>query len=281
MRRSIHRVVFLISIAAAGCGGGGSSSDDDGGDDTPTDDDGGDVVDARPGSPDAAPGAPDAGDVDDEPFSFFVTSLDTMRLQSGSQDGFGGDLGGLAGADQICQTAAANVGFGGKTWRAFLSVVEGPSGEPVNAIDRIGEGPWYDRNGRLIAENKAGLIAGDRPAGDAQAVADLPDETGLPLTELGDSHDIMTGSTASGVLDGTSVIATCGDWTVSSDSTTYSEKVTVGHSWPAGSGRGWIKSHRMRGCAPGVNLRQNGPGQGNCVGCGGGWGAIYCFALTP
>ncbi len=30
-------------------------------------------------------------------FSFFVTSLEAMRELSGSQDGFGGDLGGLAG----------------------------------------------------------------------------------------------------------------------------------------------------------------------------------------
>jgi hypothetical protein len=284
MRRSIHLVLILLTSATVACGGGGSSSDDPDDDDTPgddADDDSGDGIDAGTGSADAAPGTPDAGTVDDEPFSFFVTSLDTMRLQSGSQDGFGGDLGGLAGADQICQTAAANVGFGGKTWRAFLSVVEGPGGGPVNAIERIGAGPWYDRNGRLIAEDTAGLIAGERPAGDAQTINDLPDETGMPLTELGDTHDIMTGSTARGVLDATSVIATCGDWTVASDAATYSEKVTVGHSWPAGSGRGWIKSHRMRGCAPGVNLRQNGPGTGNCVGCGGGWGAIYCFALTP
>jgi len=47
------------------------------------------------------------------------------------------------------------------------------------------------------------------------------------------------------------------------------------------SGQSWITAHRVRGCAPGVNLVQDGPGSGDCVGCGGGYGAIYCFALTP
>src|SRR5262245_33405057 len=113
-------------------------------------------------------------------FSFFVTSLATMRMQSGSQDGFGGNLGGLAGADAICQRAAADAGFGGKAWRAFLSVAKGPTGGPAHAIDRIGDGPWYDRNGRLVAMNRAGLLQA-RPAGDPQSVNDLPDEAGVGL----------------------------------------------------------------------------------------------------
>ena len=45
--------------------------------------------------------------------TFFVTSVGP---------GKGADLGGLAGADQHCQTLAAAVGAGsGKTWRAYLS----------------------------------------------------------------------------------------------------------------------------------------------------------------
>ncbi|MDX2093842.1 MAG: hypothetical protein SFX73_38770 [Kofleriaceae bacterium] len=200
-----------------------------------------------------------------------------MRLQSGSQDGFGGNLGGLNGADAICQRAASDVGAGRKTWRAFLSVTTNGG---VNAIDRIGDGPWYDRNGRLVAQNKAGLL-GTRPAGDAQTINDLPDENGVPLKSLGDTHDIMTGTNAQGMLQSTNPQYTCMDWTSSSSDSALSEKAYVGHSWPAMSGQHWIQSHRMRGCAPGVNLQQNGPGFGNCVGCGGGWGAIYCFAVTP
>ena len=43
--------------------------------------------------------------------TFFVTS-------AGS--GKGADFGGLAGADKHCQTLAAAVGAGGKTWHAYL-----------------------------------------------------------------------------------------------------------------------------------------------------------------
>lgn len=210
-------------------------------------------------------------------FSFFVTSLATMRLQSGSQNGFGGDLGGLAGADAICQRAAADVGAGDRTWHAFLSVTTGGG---VNAIDRIGSGPWYDRNGRLVAQDQAGLLQ-TRPAGDAQTKNDLPDENGVPLTTFGDTHDIMTGSTSMGRVQSTDPAYTCNDWTNATTDAAYQEKAYVGHSWPAMSGQSWIQAHRMRGCAPGVNLVQNGPGSGACVGCGGGWGGIYCFAVTP
>ena len=72
---------------------------------------------------------------------FFVTS-------AGS--GKGADLGGLAGADKICQTLAASAGAGNRTWRAYLSTT-GAGG--VNARDRIGNGPWYNAKGELIARN--------------------------------------------------------------------------------------------------------------------------------
>ncbi len=46
-----------------------------------------------------------------QPMSFFVTSTVPGT----------GNLGGLAGADQICQNLAAAAGAGGKTWHAYLS----------------------------------------------------------------------------------------------------------------------------------------------------------------
>jgi hypothetical protein len=275
MRRAHILSSVMVAAALAACGSDGTV----GGDDDVGGPDGG-----NPGDPDGAP-LPDGNGVIDaqleEKFSFFVTSLETMRMQSGSQDGFGGDLGGVAGADAICQTAAANVGFGHKQWRAFLSATTGgPGGGPIHAIDRIGEGPWYDRNGRLVAMTKADLLM-TRPNGDAATKNDLPDEFGTPLKSLGDTHDIMTGSNSQGKLESTDAATTCFDWTSTDGTILTEEKVMLGHSWPAMSGQHWISSHHMRGCAPGVNLVQNGPGFGNCVGCGGGWGGIYCFALTP
>ncbi|HEY0705975.1 MAG TPA: hypothetical protein VGG33_04220 [Polyangia bacterium] len=216
-------------------------------------------------------------------FSFFYTSLDGMRRLSKSQNGFGGDLRfgeatGLAGADKICQTLAADVGAGNKTWRAYLSIVNGPGGQPVHAHTRIGEGPWYDRRGRLIAMNKAGLFGTfNRPMGDPAAVNDLPDETGQGTRRLGDTHDVITGSNQRGELRYPGNMAnTCNDWTSASIRAT----VGMGHAWPAGSGMHWSQVHTEPSCVAGVNLVQNGPGNGSSIGAGGGWGGIYCFALS-
>ena len=231
---------------------------------------------------DAASPSLDAAPRPERPFSFFVTSLEAMQALSGSEDGFGGDLGGLEGADAICQTIADGVGVGHKEWRAFLSVVNGPDGGPVNAIDRIGEGPWYDANHRLVAENLAGLIQ-ERPVGDPVSVNDLPNEFGQPLSLYGNAHDIPTGSNRRGELDDDDPEATCNDWT--SAESIGQNRVMCGHSYPRRGGRRrgaqWIADHRLRGCTPGVNFIQNGRGEGDCIGCSGGYGGIYCFALSP
>jgi hypothetical protein len=223
----------------------------------------------------------------DERFSFFVTSLEAMRQLSGNTNGFGGDLrygmaSGLDGADKICQTIATNEGFGNKTWRAFLSVTAGP----VNAIDRVGAGPWYDRLGRLVATGVSGLIAGDRPDGDATVVADLPNEKGVQehtANSSVDDHDTLTGSSRQGRLYSTTLTSTCNDWTSAVGST---GRPMAGHSWPGGPSQNWIQGHTMAGCAPGICLTQSGGGCSTAcpsggVGCEGGYGAIYCFALSP
>lgn len=225
------------------------------------------------------------------PFSFFVTSLEAMRQLSGSQNGFGGDLRfgeatGLEGADKICRTIAemSEADAGQREWRAFLSAsTGGANGGPVHAIDRIGNGPWYDRLGRLVASSKTGLLSA-RPQGDTQILNDLPNESGAPNHQGVDNHDTLTGSTKQGQYIGGSKANTCNDWTSSTGST---GKPTIGHSWPRSvtnpsNGGNWMSDHTAPGCAPGVNLTQNGPGSGSpTVGGGGGYGGIYCFAVTP
>lgn len=221
-------------------------------------------------------------------FSFFVTSLEAMRRLSNNMNGFGGDLRfgettGLAGADKICREIAkmAMPGAEAKTWRAFLSATTGgTNGGPVNAIDRIGTGPWYDRMGRLIAMSKADLMQ-TRPRGADAAIAnDLPNELGIPNRQGVDNHDTLTGSNTQGMLMSTSPGSTCNDWTSAVGST---GKPMLGHSWPAGSGMSWIQAHAAAGCAPSVHLEQTGPPAPGTdgVGSGGGYGGIYCFALTP
>ena len=41
-------------------------------------------------------------------------------------------------------------------------------------------------------------MADDRPDGDERTTDDLPDECGVPLSALGDSHDVPTGSDSDG-----------------------------------------------------------------------------------
>src|SRR5262249_41021798 len=72
-----------------------------------------------------------------------------LRYQHGL--GKGGDLGGLAGADARCQSLAAGVGAGTRTWHAYLSTQA--TAEAVNARDRIGRGPWYNAKATLIARD--------------------------------------------------------------------------------------------------------------------------------
>jgi hypothetical protein len=221
-----------------------------------------------------ASGVAGAAGATSEHFSFFVTSLDAVRRESGSMDGFGGDLGGLEGADAICTRIAESSmpGAGAKGWRAFLST------QAVDAISRIGTGPWYDRLGRVVAEDVAGLLE-ERPDGDSIIVNDLPNELGQPNrsgtgTGMDDNHDTITASNLMGEWDGG---PTCDDWT----SAVGGDGPRVGHSWPAQSGRSWMQAHMAPGCVPSVQLVQMGAGSGDGIGNGGGYGGWYCFALMP
>src|SRR5207237_8447939 len=89
-----------------------------------------------------------AGQAQSAATSFFVTS---------NGIGNGANLGGLAGADNHCQTLAQAAGVGGKSWRAYLST-QAADGQPaVNARDRVGNGPWQNSKGVVIAKDVAEL----------------------------------------------------------------------------------------------------------------------------
>ena len=188
--------------------------------------------------------------------SFFVTSATSTT----------GNLGGLAAADATCQRLATAASHGG-TWRAYLSVERDSANgnQPTHARDRIGNGPWYNANRLLIANNVAELHS---RTGDAELFVD---ERGMRINGqwLGsptpNQHDILTGSTADGrVLAG----MTCADWT--SDST--SVRGQVGHSdgmgpmmSTAGTLSSWNSAH-----ATSQSCANTAPG--------GGAGRFYCFA---
>lgn len=238
-------------------------------------------------------------------FSFFVTSLKALQDLSGSQSGFGGDLrfgetgpgAGLRGADKLCATIAERSmpGASAKPWRAFLSAIDDGNGQVVHAIDRVGNGPWYDRLGRTFALSKADLIS-TRPVGIDPAIKDdFPNEDGVPNHRPDptqgqvDNHDTLTGSNAQGRLY--SQTATCLSWTSATGNRALEGKPRVGHSWPRYGGPGggamdpanWMSSLDESGCSPGVNLIEMGPPMANSttVGSGGGYGGFYCFALIP
>jgi len=125
---------------------------------------------------------------------FFITSVGS---------GKGADFGGLAGADAHCQKLAAAAGAGNRTWRAYLSVPgsfpnqSNPQGvASVNARDRIGQGPWYNAKGQLIARDLAHLHNGNLISKQTAL-----DERGNIVKGRGDQpneHDILTGSRADG-----------------------------------------------------------------------------------
>ena len=245
---------------------------------------------------------------EEELFSFFMISHEATQRESGNADGFGGDLGGLAGADAICQRVAEYVSpcQANKSWVAFLST------STVDAIDRIGQGPWHDRNGRLLANSLSELL-NDRPVNaDPIIINDFPNEYGVPNhypnsdgVEV-DNHQTLTGSGTDGRLyqqnsssggggfpmggGGGSAdcgygeeqwsveAATCWDWT----SAAAQGCPRVGHSWPGMSGENWISVWNEGGCLPGGELRQIGGLDGSRrVGAGGGYGGWYCFAQRP
>ncbi|HEX6068335.1 MAG TPA: hypothetical protein VFZ18_00880 [Longimicrobiaceae bacterium] len=186
--------------------------------------------------------------------SFFVTS---------AGPGSGANLGGLAGADEHCRRLAAAVGQAvGKTWRAYLSA-HAAGGQPaVNARDRIGQGPWYNANGVMIARDLAQLHSEEAATGKANSV----NERGEVVNGRGDTpnrHDILTGSLPDGTVAG-GAEATCNNWTSGGEGSAM-----AGHHDRQGGGErptSWNSAHLSRGCSQ-ENLQSTG-----------GDGLFYCFA---
>ena len=93
--------------------------------------------------------------------TFFITSVGS---------GKGADLGGLAGADAHCQALAQAAGAGNKTWRAYLSTNGRGGANAINARDRIGNGPWQNAKGVVIAASVADLHSDNNKMGKANAL---------------------------------------------------------------------------------------------------------------
>src|SRR6266545_3024827 len=136
--------------------------------------------------------------------SFFVSSTGSKTV----------NLGGLRGADKICQGLASAVGLGNKTWRAYLSAERDPD------------------NGNKPTDERGQRVPGNWPNSPKPTV-----------------HDILTGSTADGrVMAG----KTCNDWTSeASDQQAqvgHSDGLGPGGD-PSGRYAIWNSSHENGSCA--------------------------------
>jgi hypothetical protein len=188
--------------------------------------------------------------------TFFITS-------AGS--GKGADLGGIAGADQHCQHLAQAAGISGKTWRAYLST---QGAGAVNARDRIGQGPWQNAKGVVVAKNVAELH-GQNNITKQTALT----EKGDVVNGRGDTpnmHDILTGSQPDGTAFAAGEDRTCGNWTKSGQGAAM-----VGHSDRQGlrdddASKSWNSSHPSRGPDGGCSQ--------NDLKSTGGAGLFFCFA---
>jgi len=196
-----------------------------------------------------------------QPMSFFITS-------AGS--GKGANLGGLAGADRICQTLAAAAGGGSKTWHAYLSLSAVGSLPAVNARDRIGNGPWYNSKGEKIANGLADLhgdTAEQARLGNNLVKLSALTEKGAIVNGRGDTpntHDMLTGSHTDGTAFTDGMDHTCCNWTSETTGTAQ-----LGHSDRNGANNtSWNSAHPSRGCS-----------QDNLVSTGGA-GLFYCFAIN-
>ncbi len=194
--------------------------------------------------------------------TFFVTS---------NGIGNGGNLGGLAGADNHCQTLAQAAGAGARTWRAALSTQETAGAPAVNARDRIGKGPWQNVKGVVIAKDVAELHSDNNNVTKQTALT----EKGETVNGYGDQpnrHDILTGSQPDGTAFAAGTDRTCGNWTSSTQGAAM-----VGHSDRNGPAtfptvKSWNAAHPSRGPDGGCSQAD--------LKSTGGDGLLYCFAAN-
>ena len=84
-------------------------------------------------------------------------SADTSFFLTSNGIGNGGNLGGLAGADNHCQTLAQAAGAGGKTWRAYLSTQAADGRLPSMRAIASARGRGRTAKGVAVAKDVADL----------------------------------------------------------------------------------------------------------------------------
>jgi len=198
-----------------------------------------------------------------QPMSFFITSVG---------GGNGGNLGGLAGADKHCQmlaAAAGAAGAGNRPWRAYLSTSAQGGTPAVYARQRIGDGPWYNAKGQLVARDVQDLHGDlERDRNNIRKPTAL-NEKGMEVKGVGDmpnEHDMLTGSDSTGRTPiGAAQVLSCNNWTSNADT----DRALLGHHDRLGGGNSsWNAAHMSAGCSQPALVKT------------GGAGLFYCFAAN-
>jgi len=196
-----------------------------------------------------------------------------------------GNLGGLAGADQMCQTQAQALGGANaaRTWRAYLSQEQRGNTPRINARDRIGPGPWFNVKGTLVASNVADLHGDQQRDRNNVQKANVLDVKGEVIPGVGvpqgtqNEHDALTGSDPQGRAFTDGLDHTCGNWT--SDGLALPQanpnfpaeraRAMLGHTDRTGGGNvSWNAVHMSQGCSKAA------------LNATGGTGRFYCFATN-
>lgn len=189
----------------------------------------------------------------DTAMTFFLTSVGP---------GDGGNLGGLAGADVYCANLAEAAGTMSGEWRAYLSTT---GADGMNAIERIGTGPWVNANGVTVATSTENLLSDDNNLSKETSIT----ENAEIVNGGGDTpnrHDILTGTQLDGLASTETEDSTCANWTSNSTGSAL-----VGHHDRDGGGSNptsWSSAHSSAGCS-----------QADLEGTGGD-GLFYCFAMN-
>jgi hypothetical protein len=210
--------------------------------------------------------------------SFVVVAAEGVQAQSADTSFFvtskgignGANLGGLAGADNHCQTLAQAAGAGAKTWRAYLSTQAADGAPSVNARARIGNGPWKNSKGVVVAKDVAELH-GNNNINKETALTERG-ETVNGYEDQPNRHDILTGSQSDGTAFAGADDRTCKNWTSSTQGAAM-----VGHSDISGPAtnptvKSWNAAHPSRGPDGGCS-------QKDLISTGGD-GLLYCFAAN-
>jgi len=168
------------------------------------------------------------------------------------------------------ESLAQAAGAGAKTWRAYLSTQAADGKPAINARDRIGNGPWKNSKGTVVAKDVAELH-GTNGLTKQTALS----EKGDIINGRGDTpnrHDVLTGSQADGTAFAGADDRTCKNWTSSTQGAAM-----LGHIDRVGlrdddASKSWNTSHPSRGPDGGCSQAD--------LKTTGGDGLLYCFAAN-